>query len=397
MRHRTGKRAAAAPRQARPPVWRDVRVLRVAAQVAFVAAVVGLLAYLGGNLRANLRSVGLPTGFGFLSQPTGVDIRDVAFNRGQPIRDALLVGLAQTVKVSAVGIVLATVLGTGVGIARLSTNWLVRKAAAVYVETVRNIPVLVILVFGYTAVMLRLPPITQAAEWLGAVVFSNSGVVLPWGVVRGDPSGFLAAVLIGLAAAVIVAIWRTRRFDATGQPHHRVLWGGGVLAAATVAGYLALGGPVALSLPSYEGRVVTGGIRLGTEFMALLIGLVIYTASHIAELVRGSILAVPRGQAEAATALGLTPLQRMRFVVLPQALRIMIPPLANQYLSLTKNSSLAVAIGFFDVTLIAQQVVGNGQPAPQVYLLLMVSYLFLSLVISLAANLVNRALALRAG
>lgn len=389
--------ATATRRVARPPPWRDIRVLRAAFQVAVVAATVALLAYVWGNLRANLAAQGLPTGFEFLSRPTGVRIPDVAFDPGQPIRDALRIGLVQTIKVSVVGIVLATILGVAVGIARLSTNWLVRKAAAVYVEAFRNVPVLVIILFAYGAVALRLPPITDAAEWLGAVVFSNRGLVVPWGAARGNLAALWAVIVAGLVAAVLVAAWRTRRFDATGQPHRRVLWGVGVLLAVVIGGYLALGQPVALSLPSREGRVVTGGITLKPEFAALLIGLVLYTATHIAEIVRGSILSVPKGQAEAATAMGLTSFQRMRFVILPQALRTMIPPLANHYLNLTKNSSLAIAIGYFELMQITKQAVANGNPPPQLFLLLMICYLFLSLVISLVANLVNRALALEAG
>lgn len=362
-------------------------------QVAFVALLLALLLYLWGNLRTNLLQRGLPTGFDFLDRPTGVNIPDVAFDPSQPIRDALLIGLRQTVAVSAVGIVLATILGIGVGIARLSTNWLVRRSAAVYVEVLRNVPLLVILVFGYTAVLLRLQPDTPTT-WLGAVVFSNRGLAVPWVQARGDTGPLLAVVVAGLAAAILVAAWRTRRFDATGQPHHRVLWGGAVLLSVVVAGYLMLGRPVALALPSHQGRVVTGRIQLRPEFAALLVGLVLYTAAQIAEIVRGSILSVPKGQTEAATAVGLTPFQNLRFVVLPQALRIMIPPLANQYLNLTKNSSLAVGIAYFELTQITKQAVANGYPAPQLYLLLMLCYLFLSLVISLVANLTNRRLAL---
>lgn len=380
--------------QVRPPPWRDVRVLRVIFQIVFVAVVAGALAYLWGNLRANLRAVGLPTGFAFLDQPTGVDIRDVDFSPGQPIRDAILVGLVQTIRIAVVGIVLATVLGILLGIARLSTNWLVRRVSALYVETFRNIPVLAIIIFMYTAVMLRLPPITDAAEWLGAVVLSNRGLVIPWGRAGGNAQAFLAIVAIGLVVAVRTVAWRTQKFDATGVPHHRVRWGGGVFLAVVLLGYVALGEPITLSLPTREGRVVTGGIQLGPEYAALLFGLVLYTASHIAEIVRGSILAVPKGQTEAANAIALSGFQRLRFVVLPQALRIMIPPLANQYLNLTKNSSLAVAIGFFELTRIIQQAVANANPAPQLYLLLMACYLFLSLVISLIANIVNRRLAL---
>ncbi|MDP8969895.1 MAG: ABC transporter permease subunit [Actinomycetota bacterium] len=371
-----------------------MRLLRIAFQAAFLAAVVGLLWYLQGNLRTNLAGSGLSTGWEYLQRPTGVDIRDSPFRPSQPIRDALVVGLINTVRVSAVGIALATALGTVVGVARLSASWLVRKAAALYVESLRNVPVLVVIIFMYTAVMLRLPPIGDAAEWLGLVVLSNRGLVVPWATAGPGVRGFLGVVGVGLALAALVARWRTRRSDETGEPHHRVLWGGGVLLTVVTAGYLALGAPVGLLLPSREGRTVTGGIELGPEYAALLLGLVLYTASHIAEIVRGSILAVPKGQTEAADALALSSFQRLRYVILPQALRIMVPPLANQYLNLTKNSSLAVAVGYFELTRITGQVIANANPAPQSIAILMLGYLALSLLISAVANVVNRSLSL---
>jgi general L-amino acid transport system permease protein len=356
--------------------------------------VVLLLWYLFSTLRTNLRERGLPTGFGFLDGPAGVDIRDTDFRPGQPIRDAIRVGLVNTIRVALVGILLATTVGVLVGIARLSTNWLVRKAAAFYVESLRNIPVLVIIIFFYIAVMLKLPPISTAAEWLGLVVFSNRGLVVPWGVGSASVGTYLIVLGAGLFLAVLIAVWRTRRFDRTGQPHRRVLWGGITLLIVAAAGYAALGDPITLTVPTRDGRVVEGGIELGPEYAALLIALVLYTGSHIAEIVRGSILAVPRGQTEAAEAIALTAFQRMRYVILPQAMRIMVPPLANQYLNLTKNSSLAVAIGYFDLTRITNQIIANGNPAPQMISILMICYLGLSLFISLIANIINRSLRL---
>jgi general L-amino acid transport system permease protein len=369
-------------------------VLRIAFQVIFLVVVLYLLWYLFTTLRMNLRESGLPTGFGFLNAPAGVDIRDSPFRPSQPIRDAIRVGFVNTVRVALVGILLATVIGVLVGIARLSTNWLVRKAAAFYVESLRNIPVLVIIVFVYTAVVLKLPPISQPAEWLGLVVFSNRGLVVPWGDGQANVGSYLIVLGAGLLLAVLVAVWRTRRFDRSGHPHHRVLWGVAVLVLIAAAGYAALGDPVTITVPTRDGRVVQGGISLGPEYAALLIALVLYTASHIAEIVRGSILAVPRGQTEAAQAIALGGFQRMRYVVLPQAMRIMVPPLANQYLNLTKNSSLAVAIGYFDLTRITGQIIANGNPAPQMISILMACYLALSLLISLVANIVNRSLRL---
>jgi general L-amino acid transport system permease protein len=304
------------------------------------------------------------------------------------------VGVVNTIRVSLVGILLATIIGVLVGIARLSTNWLVRKAAAFYVESLRNIPVLVIIIFFYIAVVLKLPPISTAAEVLGLIVFSNRGLVVPWGEGSPNVGAYLIVLGAGLLLGVLFAVWRTRRFDRSGQPHHRVLWGGITLLIIAAAGYAVLGDPITLTFPTRDGRVVEGGIELGPEYAALLIALVLYTASHIAEIVRGSILAVPRGQTEAAEAIALTAFQRTRYVILPQAMRIMVPPLANQYLNLTKNSSLAVAIGYFDLTRITNQIIANGNPAPQMISILMLCYLGLSLLISLIANIVNRSLRL---
>lgn len=380
---------------ARTPLWRDVRVLRVLVQIVVVVGVAGFLYYLYGNLVTNLRATGLSPGYGFLRQPYGVDIPGSDFRPGQSVRDALAVGFANTLRVAGVGILLATLIGIVVGVGRLSTNLLVRRSAALYVETLRNIPVFLIIFFMFTVVIQgSLPPITEAVEFLGITVFSNRGLYIPFLEAYANVGVFAAVSGLGLAAAIAVMTWRTRRSDATGERHHRVLWGLGVLVAVVALGYLALDQPVGLTVPSREGRAVTGGLEVNPSYAALLIGLVVYTASHIAEVVRGSIQSVPKGQTEAATAIGLTGFQRLRHVILPQAFRVMIPPLANQYLNLTKNSSLAVAIGYFEITRVTTSVIGNAAPAPQGFSILMLLYLTLSLGISLVANLVNRRLRL---
>lgn len=378
----------------RPPPWRDVRVLRIALQAVFLVAVLSLVLFLLDNLVFNLRRLGIETGFGFLDQPAGFAIPDSDFRSSQSVQDAILQGAQTTLVVALTGIALATVLGIVVGVARLSPNWLVRRAAALYVESFRNVPVLLIIIFLYLAVFLRLPPIGRAVEWVDVFVLSNRGLVVPSLAATGSTAAFLGIVLLGLAAAVATWIWRTRRFDATGQPHHRVLWALGVLAAIVALGFLATGRPYALSLPERGDLGVAHGFRLGPEYSALLFGLVLYTASHIAEIVRGSILAVSRGQGEAADALGLSPFQRLRLVVLPQAFRIMIPPLANQYLNLTKNSSLGIAISVYEVTKVTRVSIAQGSPAPQAIAILMLVYLVISLAIAFVTNLVNRRLAL---
>jgi len=381
-------------RGSRPPLWRDVRVLRLVFQVVVVGAVVGLVLWLYGNLTTNLSRQNIRTDFGYLDQSAGFAIADSDFRSSQPVWRALVVGIKNTAIVAVVGIVLASILGILVGVARLSSNWLVRRAASFYVEAIRNIPVVVIILFIFLAVILKLPRLTEASEWLGASVISNNGVWFPSLASPQGAGSFPLLVLVALIAAVVVVWWRTSLFDRTGTPHHRVLWGVGVFAGIVAVSYVATGGPVELSLPSREGRVVVGGIKMPPGFTALLAGLVIYTASHIAEIVRGSILAVPKGQTEAGRAVGLTEFQRYRFVVLPQALRIMIPPLANQYLNLTKNSSLAVFVAFPEVTRLTDIIISQGGPAPQGILLLMGIYLVFSFTIAAITNLINRRLQL---
>jgi general L-amino acid transport system permease protein len=381
-------------RAARPPLWRDVRVLRAALQVLFALAVVGLIWFLYGNLLENLRSQGIRTDFGYLDQPAGFQIAGSEFRASQDVATALRVGVGNTASIAFVGIVLATVLGVVVGVARLSNNWLVRRAAGIYVELLRNLPPVVVVVFLFTAVFLRLPRIEEPAS-LGDLVIASNRTISLAAPAWGDRAGAYVAVLVAaVVAGAGVAVWRTRRWVATGEPHHRVAWGVGLVAVIAVGGYVVLGGPVVLDRPQVAGRQLAGGIAMSVNYAALLTALVIYTASYIAEIVRGSIQAVPRGQTEAATALALSPFQRLRYVVLPQAFRIAVPPTANQYLNLLKNSSLGLFIAFPEITTVTFIAIGNGNPAPQSIVLLMLVYLAFSLFIAACTNLFNRRLQL---
>lgn len=381
--------------QPRTPLWRDVRVLRAAMQVAAVVVVIAVIAFLYDNVTARQRALGIDRSFDFLDQPAGVNIAYSDFRPGQPVRDALLVGLKNTLLVSVVGIGLTLVLGTIVGIARLSSNWLVRQLAGLYVETLRNLPPLLVIIFVNAAVVLgALPRIGDSIDLGGLLILNNRELAAASPVAEDGAGAYGALVACALVGALAIAVWRTRRSEATGEPHHRVLWGGGVLLVAVVGGYLALGGPVTLSRPEVARFQTSGGIAMSTGYGALLTGLVLYTASHVAEIVRGSILSVERGQSEAATAIGLTDGQRLRYVVLPQAFRIAVPPVINQFLNLTKNTSLGIAVGFAELTLITRQVIGNGNPAVQAVLLLMGIYLVVSITISVFSNLVNRRLQL---
>lgn len=378
-------------RSSRVPLWRDVRVLRVAFQVAVVAMVGLIIATLVGNVRTNSEQLGIPTGYGYLDNPAQFPIPDSDFRQTQPVRDALWEGLGNTLRVVLGGIVTATVLGVLVGIGRLSGNFLVRSAARVYVEVLRNIPLFVLLFFSYLAIALTaFPRNTEAWEPLGISVFSNRGVVVPW--VDGGVAPLVAGAAVAIGLGVAVARWRGRVADETGSPERTARYVAPVVALVLAATWVASG--LGVSVPENDGARVSGGIRMSPEYFAIFFSLVIYTASHIAEIVRGSIQAVDRGQAEAASALALSSTQRLRYVVLPQAFRIAVPPIGNQFLNLSKNSTLGAAIGYFDLLRVTAVSVGNGAPAVPSYLLLLGIFLAISLALSLCVNVVNRRLAL---
>jgi general L-amino acid transport system permease protein len=375
-------------------VWRDVRVLRVVIQVLAGAAVLFVLYVLWFNLTNNLRAAGLPTDFDFLTQPLGVDIPGSDISPGAPLWRGLLNGVKNTLALVVVGIPLLTVIGVLVGVARLSTNWLVAKTAGLYVEILRNIPPLLIIFFVFNAVVLRFPLLQESFNFADLVIVNNRYLAVVGLTTQPNFGPFLAIMGVALIIAAVVWWWRTRRSERTGEHHHRFLWSLGVFSVISLLGFFALGGPIGLSRPVLDGRALEGGFAGLAAFWAVLAALVLYTASHVAEIVRGSILAVPRGQSEAANAIALSSFQRLRHVVLPQAMRVAIPPIISQYLNFTKNTSLAIAIGYAEMTRITFQAIGNGQPAPQMIFLLMGGYLVFSLIISLIVNVVNRRLQL---
>ena len=376
---------------ARPPWWRNVRVLGWLFQIAIAGAAVGLVAWLLRNFQNNSKTSGIPTGFDYLDQPANFPIAGSSFRTSQSVWDATVVGLRNTVYVVVVGIVLATVLGILVGIARLSRNWLVSRAAMVYVETLRNVPLLAIVTFAYLALVLSAFPRIENAWKIGDIaIFSNRAAAVPW--FEGSAWWVAASVIAGLLAAWLAARWRQRVSDRSGAASLSTVWG--VAAFVIVAGIVWAVGGLGVTTPSLDGRKLTGGMEMAPEYLALLVALTIYTASHIAEIVRGSIQAVDSGQSEAANALALSAGQRMTYIVLPQAMRIAIPPLGNQYLNLFKNSSLGVVISYFELTKVTTTAVGNGQPAVPAFAFLMLIYLIGSLIISRFVNVANKRLEL---
>ena len=371
----------------RPPVWRDVRVLRWLVQVVVVAVVIALVAWLAANYSANVRRQNIPTDFGFLDNPASFRITGNSMSQNAPVRDAMVQGLYNTLRIAVVGIVLATLLGTLVGVGRLSRNWLVRTMASVYVDAVRNVPLPLFVVFGLLAVVLGVfPRVDDAWQPLGLMVVSNRAIAVPW--FEGSTAGMVILVLVGVAAAVVAARSRRALAARAGTAANSGIWAIATFAAVVVVGWFVNGSSI--TLPELDGRRVVGGIRMDPSFFAILLALVVYTASHIAEIVRGSIQAVPIGQSEAADSLALSGFQRLWLVVLPQAFRVALPPIGNQYLNLIKNSSLGAGIGYYDITLVTKTTVGNGSPAVPAFAIALLMYLALSLVTSSVVNLFNR-------
>ncbi|MBA2338126.1 MAG: ABC transporter permease subunit [Acidimicrobiia bacterium] len=372
----------------RPPPWRDVRVLSWVFQLAIFAVVAAVGLWLFGNYSDNVARSGIPTNFDFLDNPASFEIPGNDFSQRQPVLDVIVEGVLNTLRVSAVGIVLATVLGTLVGIGRLSSNWVVNRLATVYVEVVRNVPLLILLTFTFLGVVLQvLPTIQEAWNPGGIAVLSNRGIGVPW-YQGGSGSQLFGLVAVGAIGWWLIARWRRRVFERTGTPSRAGVIGGGFLVVVLVVGWIVLG--FGVTVPEVDGRRLSGGMRIDPSYFALLVALVVYTASHIAEIVRGSIQAVPRGQDEAAQALALNGFQRLWKVVLPQAMRIAIPPLGNQYLNLIKNSSLGAGFAYFELTNVTRVTVGNGSPAVPAFALALGIYVLLSLLASVVVNIANR-------
>lgn len=380
------------PAERRPRFWNDVRARGLLAQLLFAAVVLilGVVAVL--DLRANMAARGVPTDFAFLGQPAGFDVNQtlIAYGAGSTYGRAFLVGLLNTLLASAVALVLATVLGFLIGFARLSDNWIVARGALAYVELARNTPLLLQLLFWYNAVLKSLPsPRDSLALPFGAFL-NNRGLFTPAPVF--EPG----AGLVGAACVLALALFFALR--AVPPRWLAAPWRMGAHGAACafalvlpLAAFAAADAPVAFDRPRLVGFNFAGGMRLTPEFVALTLGLGLYTAAFIAEVVRAGIEAVPRGQREAAEALGLTRAQARRLVVMPQATQLIVPLLTNQYLNLIKNSSLAVFIGYPDlVQVFAGTALNQTGAAVQIIFMTMAVYLAISLLASLAMNLYGR-------
>ncbi|MFB0533672.1 MAG: amino acid ABC transporter permease [Anaerolineae bacterium] len=374
------------------PLWRDVRILRILSQVAFVVLVAVAAGVLYSNMMHGLRSRGLGGSFGFLELEAGFDVGEgIAYDASDSYARAFLVGVVNTLRVTVVGIILATILGVVMGVARLSTNWLVNKIASVYIELIRNTPLLVQLFVWYFAIILKLPKVKESIALPGSIFISNRGAALPGPVPTASFRSWLYCLIAATAVAVVLWIVRARGQQRTGRPAFNLLWIGVAFVALSIFGWFVVPeAPLVLDKPSLQGWNYQGGLTLTPEFVGMLLGLVVYTGAFIAEVVRAGIQAVSRGQIEAARAVGLTEGQTLRLVIFPQALRVIVPPLTSQYLNLAKNSSLAIAIGFPDLFSVAGTIFNQTGQAVQVIVLIMTSYLGMSLFTSLLMNLYNR-------
>jgi len=382
----------AAPPKVRRWTWRSQAFRGVVYQVVAVLLLAAAAAYLWSNTLANMRARGIQSGFDFITQPAGFAIGEtiVPFDAAESYGKAYLVGLGNTLRVALVGIVAATVLGTLVGVGRLSRNLLVRSLCGAYVEVTRNVPLLLQLFMWYFALTEFLPPIEEALHPLAGLFFSKNGLQFPLPVWEPGHWGTVGGLVAGLAA---LALWRRvarTRFEATGQAWPVVVPGLVLLALGALAGWLLGGAPSGLDLPEKTEINVVGGGAVTPEYLTVLLGLTVYTAGYIAEVVRAGVQSVAYGQIEAAASLGLSRGQSLRLVQLPQALRVIIPPLTSQYLNLTKNSSLAVAVGYPDLVSISATSLNQTGRAIECIALVMACYLTLSLLTSALMNLYNR-------
>ena len=378
------------------PFWRDPEKRAIVFQVVALLLVAFVSYYLFSNTQANLERQSIATGFGFLESEAGFEIGEsvIEYSAADSYADALLVGALNTVKVSFIGVIFTVILGTIVGIARLSSNWLIAKIAAAYIEVMQNIPVLLQLFFWYAIFYESFPSPRQALNPFSGLFLCNRGLIF------AVPESHTAHAAMGWAFVAALAIgwglnrWGRKRQAQTGHMFPAVRVALALVTLLPLLAWVVFGAPTAMDIPELQGFNFEGGVTVSPEFSALLLGLVFYTAAFVAEIVRAGIQSVGSGQVEAAMAVGLRSSQVLHLVILPQALRVIIPPLTSQLLNLTKNSSLAIAIGFADFVAVANTTINQTGQAIEGVALIMLIYLFFSLSTSLFMNWYNKKMAL---
>jgi general L-amino acid transport system permease protein len=378
------------------PFWRDDRVVQILGQSIVVVIVAIIFVFLGSNLRRNFQQLGLGFGFNFLNRPASFGLGDtpIPYSPTDPYTKAIFIGLINSLRVMFFGIILASVVGITVGISRLSSNWLVRKLATIYVEVIRNTPLLLQLFFWYFAVFLKFPKLDNPIALFDRFFFTNQGVYLP--VPAGSIFTWLSVFFL-LLIILVAILFSRRQTEIVAQQERfrkfdRLIFLGLAIASSIV---FIFGLDWRIPRLNLQENIILGGMQLSTEFATILIGLSIYTAAYIAEVVRAGIQSVDRGQREAAIALGLKSNLTMRLIIFPQALRLMIPPLTNEYLNLIKNSSLAVAIGYNDVYAVSSTVSNQTGRSIEILLVIVCTYLSINLIVSLVMNWFNRKVQLK--
>ncbi|EJZ56658.1 amine acid ABC transporter, permease protein [Pseudomonas fluorescens R124] len=375
----------------------DPRVRAWLFQIITVVAVVAMGWYLFDNTQTNLQHRGITSGFGFLERSAGFGIAQhlISYTEADSYARVFVIGLLNTLLVTVIGVILATLLGFIIGVARLSPNWIISKLATVYVEVFRNIPPLLQILFWYFAVFLTMPGPRNSHNFGDTFFVSSRGLNMPAAQMADGFWAFVISVVLAVVAIVLMCRWANKRFEDTGVPFHKFWTGVAILLVLPTLCALIFGAPLHWEMPQLKGFNFVGGWVLIPELLALTLALTVYTAAFIAEIVRSGIKSVSHGQTEAARSLGLRNGPTLRKVIIPQALRVIIPPLTSQYLNLAKNSSLAAGIGYPEmVSLFAGTVLNQTGQAIEVIAITMSVYLAISISISLLMNWYNKRIAL---
>lgn len=383
---------------ARPGKLTDPKFRALVFQILATAAVAGFIVYIVRNTLHNMELRGISTGFGFLDRASGFAVLQslIPYDETSSYGRTFVVGLLNTLLVSALGIVFATVIGFVIGVLRLSTNWLVSRLAAAYIEIFRNIPLLLQIFFWYFAIGFNLPAPRQSIAIGESAFLNNRGFYVPHPVFEEGFGMTMLAIGVAIVAVILLTRWARARREASGEQFHTVYVSVGILVGLPAVVFVASGAPLHWDLPALKGFNFSGGLTIIPELFSLTLALSIYTAAFIAETVRSGIQSVSHGQTEAASALGLRTSWTLRLVVIPQAMRVIIPPLTSQYLNLTKNSSLAAAIGYPDlVAVFAGTTLNQTGQAVEIIAITMAVYLILSLLISMLMNWYNARMALK--
>ncbi|MCZ0701774.1 general L-amino acid transport system permease protein [Natronobacillus azotifigens] len=374
------------------PFWRDNRIIPILFQFVFVSIVVALGWFLISNAIAGLNRLGINFGFHFLRRTASFNISEamISYEPTDTYARAFLVGILSTIRIAVIGIILTTILGVFVGIARLSNNWLVKKLSGLYIEIFRNTPLLVQILIWYFAVILPLPQVQDSIR-IGSFYFNNRGAAIPWFTAHEGTIIWIIIFVIGIVGAILMWKYQLTQQMKAGKRKYPFIWSIGTLFVFILLAFIVTqSGPANISTPELGTFNFSGGLRISPEFAAILIGLVMYTATYIAEIVRAGIQSVSKGQTEASKALGIKNSTMMRLVILPQAVRIIIPPVTSQYLNLTKNSSLAIAVGYQELVSVGGTAMNQSGHSVEIILIMIFVYSTISLTTSLFMNIFNK-------